>query len=231
MCDLKEGSCPALTGLLPADAPQSIEQLRDQALPCIPLTAGPTWDFNPTGFQAFATQEMEVEFTKLYREYCSKYNSRINPIDFQHALFCLAGLMKVNLLPFILEGENNPKYFISNGVTPPLPPKLLIPRKTSGDWTADCFVARFRKFEEMFNGGYERWPNPIAWLEAEMENEERQNRRMRPWKLAVEKGEKEPRNPPVIAWENLQSLKWLTRGDHSEYPKPLISKVSFSYLH
>jgi hypothetical protein len=198
-------------------------------MPCIPLDASPAWDFDPRGFQAFATQDMEREFTELYRDYYSKYNSKIIPIDFQHALFCLTGLMKVGLIPFVLEGQNNPKFFIANGVTPPLPPKLLIPRKTTGDWTVDCFIARFRKFEEVFNGGYERWPNPIAWLEAEMGYEERRNWIIRPRKLVFNKGEKESRDPPVVPWEKLHSLKWQTKGDFSEYPKPLLPKVIFSY--
>jgi hypothetical protein len=163
---------------------------------------------------------MEAEIMKLYRGYRGKYHSSILPNDFQHALFCLAGLMKMELISFVLEGQNNPKFFIPNGVTPPLPPRLLKPRRTSGDWTVDCFLARFGKFEMMFRAGYERWPNPIAWLEAEMDREEIQGQRMKPWKLVVEKGEKEPKDPPAVDWEILQRLTWATRGNYSYYPKP-----------
>ncbi len=230
MCDLKQDFCPALTELLSQNAAESPEELQDQAMPCIPLTAGPTWDFSTKGFQAFATQEMDIEVTRLYREYCSKYHSNILTRDFQHAIFCLAGLMKVELIPFVLEGQNNPKFF-ANGVTPPIPPKLLKPRRTSGDWTVDCFIARFGMFETIFNGGYEQWPNPIAWLEAEMAIEEIRGQNPRPWKLVVEKGQKEPKDPPVIDWEILQRLNWATRGNYSQYPKPVHINVSSFVLH
>jgi hypothetical protein len=231
MSDLKltPESPPALQPLPVAGAPRTLEQFYDQAMPCIPLTDGPTWGFSPRDFQAFATQEMEVEFANLYREYCSKYGSKILPIDFQHALFCVAGLMKADLIPFVFVGQNDPKFF-HQGVTPPLPPKLLIPRRTASDWTVDCFVARFAKFEKMFNGGFECWPNPIAWLEAEMNYEESRGRAVRPWKLIFEKGEKQAKEPPVIDWEKLQSLKWQTRGSYSQYPKPLIQKVNFPFF-
>jgi hypothetical protein len=226
LCDIKKGSCPALLDLPPRETPRSMEQLQDQAMPCIPLIDSPTWDFSTNGFQAFADREMEVEFTHLYREYCGRYRSNVLTIDFQHALFCLAGLVKVDLITFVLEGQNNPKFFISNGVTPPRQPKLLIPRRTSANWTVDCFVARFLRFGEMFNGGYERWPSPVAWLEAELDREGIRGQRMRPWKLVTGKGEKEPKEPPVIDWETLQRLKWQTRGDYSQYPKPIPIQVS-----
>ena len=224
MCDLKQNSCPALTEFLPQKARIFEEELPDQAMPCIPLTAGPVWDFSSKGFQAFATHEMDLEFTRLYRDYCNKYRTKILPIDFQHALFCLAGLMEANLIPFVSEGQNNPKFF-ANGVTPPIPPKLLKPRRTSGDWTVDCFIARFGMFEAIFNGGYERWPNPVAWLEAEIALEEIRGQKPRPWKLVLEKGEMEPKDPPVIDWEILQRLKWATRGNYSQYPKPMKPNV------
>lgn len=225
MCDIKKGSCPALVDLPPREAPRSSEELRDQAMPCIPLTSGPTYDFSPGGFQAFATQDMKLKFTELYRAYCSQYHAAIPPFDFQHALFCLSGLMKAELVQFVLEGQNDPKYFLK-GSTPPLPPKLLKPRHTSRDWTVDCFVARFGRFENIFSGDFERWPNPIAWLEAEMDREEFQNQIIKPGRSVVEKGEKVPEEPPVIDWETLQSLKWLTGGNHSQYPKPMVSQVS-----
>jgi hypothetical protein len=224
MCDLKQNSCPALTEFLPQKARIFDEELPDQAMPCIPLTAGPVWDFSSKGFQAFATHEMDLEFTRLYRDYCNKYRTKTLPIDFQHALFCLAGLMEANLIPFVSAGQNNPKFF-ANGVTPPIPPKLLMPRRTSGDWTVNCFIARFGKFEAIFNGGYERWPNPIAWLEAEIALEEVRGQKPRPWKLVLEKGEKEPKDPPVIDWEILQRLKWATRGNYFQYPKPMKPNV------
>jgi hypothetical protein len=58
-----------------------------------------------------------------------------------------------------------------------------------------------------------------------MDREEGQNQMMRPWKLVVEEGEKEPKEPPVIGWETLQRLKWFTRGNHSQYPKPMFPQV------
>lgn len=226
MCDIqKSPNCPALTDLQPREALGSSEEFQDQAMQCIPLIASPTWDFNPNGFQACATQEVEAEVTNLYREYCSRYRATILPIDFQHCLFCLAGLVKVELISFVLAGQNDPKNFILNGAIPPLPLKVLNPRRTSCGWSVDCFIARFERFERIFKGGYERWPNPVAWLEAEMDREECQNQMMRPWKLVVEEGEKEPKEPPVIGWETLQRLKWFTRGNHSQYPKPMFPQV------
>ncbi|PMD53795.1 uncharacterized protein K444DRAFT_618987 [Hyaloscypha bicolor E] len=129
--------------------------------------------------------------------------------------------MKVELISFVLESQNDPKYFVPNGVTPLLPLKVLNPRRTSRGWSVDCFIARFERFERIFKGGYERWPNPVAWLEAEIDREECQNQTMRPWKLVVEEGEKEPKEPPVICWETLQRLKWFTSENYSQYPKPM----------
>ncbi|KAE9366182.1 hypothetical protein N431DRAFT_352019, partial [Stipitochalara longipes BDJ] len=130
--------------------------------------------------------------------------------------------VKVKFVPFVLEGQNIPKYFPPHE-TPSLLSRLLKPRRTSLGWTVDCFVARFGRFEKLFNDGYERWPNPIAWLEAEMDREDVLGQQIRPWKLVVENGEKEPKEPPVIDWETLQSLQWLTRGDYSKYPKSTFS--------
>jgi hypothetical protein len=130
-----------------------------------------------------------------------------------------------------LESQNDPKYFVPNGVTPLLPLKVLNPRRTSRGWSVDCFIAGFERFESIFKGGYERWPNPVAWLEAEMDREECQNQTMRPWKLVVEEGEKEPKEPPVICWETLQRLKWFTSENYSQYPKPMFPLVrAHSYL-
>jgi hypothetical protein len=226
MCDIqKSPNCPALTNLQPREALGSSEEFQNQAMQCIPLIASPTWDFNPNGFQACVTQEVEAEVTNLYREYCNRYRATILLIEFQHYLFCLAGLVKVELISFVLAGQNDPKYFVPNGATPPLPLKVLSPRRTSRGWSVDCFIARFERFERIFKGGYERWPNPVAWLEAEMDREKCQNQVMRPWKLVVEEGEKEPKEPPVIGWETLQRLKWFTRGNHSRYPKPMFPQV------
>jgi hypothetical protein len=231
MCDLRltSDSCPALQPLPSIDTPRSLKQIYEQPMPSIPLTANSTLDFSPRDFQAFATQERKGEFVQLYEKYCSKYKSGIFMPDFERALFCLVGLMNADLVPFLLEGQNDPKFY-HQGITPLLPPKLLVPRRTAGDWTVDCFVARFGKFENTFSGGYERWPSPIAWLEAEMKYEVCQGQDVRPCKLIFVKGEKEPKDPPVIAWERLQGLKWQTRGNHSQYPKPLIPKVMFPFF-
>jgi hypothetical protein len=122
---------------------------------CIPLTSSPTYDFSPNGFQVFAAQDMELKFTELYTAYCSQYHAAILPIDFQEAFFCLCELMKAELIPFALDGQNGPKYFLKSS-TPPFPPNLLKLQRTSRDWTVDCFVTRFGRFEKMFNGGFER---------------------------------------------------------------------------
>ena len=217
--DIRKDSCPALTDLPPP------EDFQDNAVPTISLTINSPWDFSTLGFQACVRPESDAKLTILRNQYFLKYRSEIAPTDFQHALFCLAGLMEKDLVPFVLEGQNNPKFFLHYGVTPPKSPVVLKPRRTSFDWTVDCFVARFRRFENLFNDGYERWPNPIAWLEAEMDREYYQGQQVQPWKLVTEKGEKEPRNPPIIDWETLQNLKWDTIGDYSHYPKTMLSQV------
>jgi hypothetical protein len=217
--------CPALRDLPLPEALSSQDEYQDHALPAVSITLNSPWDFSPFGFQAEIQRENDIELTALYAKYIRKYRTSISPKDFQQALFCLAGLMKAELVPFVLEGQNNPKYFRPHGVTPPELPKLLKPRRTSLGWTVDCFIARFERFEKLFNGGYERWPNPIAWLEAEIDREEVQGQQVRPWKLVAEKGQKEPKEPPVIDWETLQRLKWSTRGDYSKYPKSTISQV------
>jgi len=192
VCKIREGSCAATTDLPTPD------NLQGHALPTVSLTPNQTWDFDPFGFQACVAQESDAELTLLRENFRVKYGYEIAPNDFQQALFCLAGLMKNELIPFVLEGQNTAKYFLPYGVTPPKPSKLLIPRRTSLDWTIDCFVARFGRFEKLFNGGYECWPNPIAWIEAEIDREEVQREAVRPWRLVSARGERELMEPPVV---------------------------------
>jgi hypothetical protein len=109
------------------------DEYQDHTLPAVSIAFKSPWDFSPFGFQAEIQRENDIELTALYAKYIRKDRTSISPKDFQHALFCLAGLMKAELVPFVLEDQNNPKYFLSYGVTPPELPKLLKPRRTSLD--------------------------------------------------------------------------------------------------
>lgn len=126
---------------------------------------------------------------------------------------------------FIQRSQNNPLYFVP-GVTPPLPPKNVLPLRTTGGWTVDCFIARFANFENFLEGlNLVQVPNPIFWLEAVLEDELRRQDRgtgyqvMRPWKGTVN-GD---RVDQVMNWEILAGLEWTQR--EGCYPRPFVAPV------
>jgi hypothetical protein len=105
--------------------------------------------------------------------------------------------------------------------------KNVLPLRTTGGWTADCFLVRFRKFEDFLDRlDLVQVSNPINWLEAELEDEVRLedqgrgNQVMRPWKGRVD-GD---RVQPVVDWDTLRGLKW--EHQHNCYPKPFEQPVS-----
>ncbi|XMA09321.1 hypothetical protein WAI453_002112 [Rhynchosporium graminicola] len=62
-------------------------------------------------------------------------------------------------------------------------------------------------------------PNPINWLEAEMNNEARLKKLQMPWEISVK-----DRDNSIISWELLKTLQLKTRGDTKTYPKSLVPK-------
>lgn len=217
--DLIMNSGPALTNF--DAAPKGTDRAPP---PHIELEDKPKWDFNTVGFQAVTVPGDDIVDSK-YIEFKRHYpNVRINSVDFQHAAFCLAGIVKQGLVNFLFEGQNDRRYFVKNQ-TPVKEPAMVIPLRTAVGWTVDCFLARFEKFQDIYTkAGYAQIPNPINWLEAEMANEERLKRKKQPWSI-----EPTMKDDSVVSWELLKAMPFRTRGDSKEYPKSLIPKVS-SYI-
>jgi hypothetical protein len=220
--DLSPGSCPALK---PCPAVPASE-IENKSIPeYFSLAAPLQWDFDPGGFQAFTDDDA---LDAKYLAFSKRYRLNISPLDFQHALFCLAGLEKVGLISFTLVGCNDVRYF-KKSLTPPIPPKLKTPTKTHRNWTIDCFLARFERYQTLFKSRdgrllYERFPNPIAWLEAYMDYEVVSGNLQQPGYMDIEE-DGYYMDESVISWQFLKGLKWETRGDYSQYPKPLFPLV------
>ncbi|KAL5317797.1 hypothetical protein ACEPPN_014897 [Leptodophora sp. 'Broadleaf-Isolate-01'] len=175
----------------------------DQAPPHMILEDKPVWNFNTGGFQAYAAPGNDIIVTK-YEEFQKKYPGVSTTVaDFQHAAFCLAGMLKAGFVNFLYEGQNDRRYFVKS-ITPPQEAKLVDPLRTPQD-----------------DDIYAKIPNPINWLEAEMDNEARQKIVKRPWKIDIDSEE-----DSVVSWELLKVMRFKTEGDSREYPKSLIPKAS-----
>jgi hypothetical protein len=219
--DLHSVHCTALQGLPMSVWSQSNE---DEIVPYISVTSKPKWNFDVSGFEAFPTEGHAADFQAKYLKFVQKYKYQLHPINFQHAAFCLVGLEKAGLISFVQEGRNDQRN-VFQGQIPPLLPTRRVPWHVSKDWTVDCFLARFRKFEGIFGGNsYTQHPNPILWLEAEMEYEERLNRKKNPWKQEFNAQALEE-SDVVVDWAFLKNVKWQTRGEFDQYPKPATPKV------
>lgn len=101
---------------------------------------------------------------------------------------------------------------------------MLVPRKATGGWTVDCFLARFSKYEGSMNfWRVDQAFNPIVWLEAELARETRQlaagvTAVMLPFKGCNLSGNPVP---AVVDWELLMNLEW--RGPLCmRYPQPYV---------
>ena len=230
---------PALQKIPEDYSSRSVERLQDNGMhmPCISIASNPKWNFDPKGFQARIIREREEEFKNKHEEFKQKYGSHVSLLDFQHAAFCLVGLEKVGLVSFVHQPLNDPRYF-KQGQTPFLAPKIVLPLKASQGWTVDCFLARFAKFEEV-KELYKlvNYPNPIRWLESELETEMKLYERgdgyhlMRPWKGNVANEEVQP----VVTWDILKGLEWQSPDASMEYPRSFIPQVhpplfSYTYL-
>jgi hypothetical protein len=219
--DLHSFHCKALQGLPTSIWSQSNE---DVIVPYISVTSKPKWNFDVSGFEAFPTEDYAADFQAKYLEFVQKYKCQLHPINFQHAAFCLVGLEKAGLISFVQEGRNDQRN-VFQGQIPPLLPTRRVPWHVSKDWTVDCFLARFGKFEGTFGGNnYAQHPNPVLWLEAEMEHEERLNRKKNPWKQELNAQVLEE-SDVVVDWAFLKNVKWQTRGEFDQYPKPTTPKV------
>jgi hypothetical protein len=219
--ELHSVHCTALQGLPTSflSQPGKVE-----TVPCISVISSPKWNFDPNGFEAFPTEDYAADFEAKYQEFVHKYRCQLHPIKFQHTAFCLVGLEKAGLISFVQQGQNNQRYFVPHQTL-----SLLLTRKVpwhaSKDWTVDCFLARFGKFESTFGGdNYAQYPNPVLWLEAEMEYEERLNRTKYPWKQQFN-GKAIEESDVVVDWAFLKNVKWQTRGEFNQYPKPTTTKV------
>ncbi|KAK0109569.1 hypothetical protein ONS95_002255 [Cadophora gregata] len=212
--DLVMDSCPALSNF------DATPKGPDLAPPHVVLEDKPTWDFNTAGFQAITAPGDDIVDSK-YIDFKRQYPTvRINSVDFQHAAFCLAGLLKQGMISFLHEGQNDRRFFVGNQ-TPVKHPAFVTPLRTARGWTVDCFLARFERFQDIYTTEtYAQIPNPVNWLEAEMANEARLERWNVPWSIESDK-----KDDSVVSWELLKVMPFRTRGDSKEYPKSLIPKA------
>ncbi|KAL2068685.1 hypothetical protein VTL71DRAFT_15023 [Oculimacula yallundae] len=218
---LKMDSCPALTTTLDL-TPKGPGRVP----PHMSLEGHPKWDFNTGGFQAFALPGYNIVGAK-YEEFAQKYTTvHVTLPDFQQGIFCLAGLLKVDLVEFLQEGQNDRRYFVKN-LTPPKPAEFVTPRRTCSGWTVDCFLARFAKYHAIYctDNTFAQIPNPINWLEAEMDSEALLERKQQPWEISVS-----GKDDSVISWEELKTFDLQTRGDSKTYPKSIIPKTPRTLL-
>jgi hypothetical protein len=58
---------------------------------CVTIGCNPKWNFDPRGFQGRTSRDIEDRSYKLFLDFTKKHGSNISHLDFQHALFCLAG--------------------------------------------------------------------------------------------------------------------------------------------
>jgi hypothetical protein len=173
---------PALTQLPPqGDYTPVADEHLTQTMPCIPLSAGPKWNFDPRlQFQPLVKSYTRQKLAKRFEEFREKYGySRLSWGEFQQAAFCLVGLKVAGFISFISGQEDD----------------RARPLATVEGWTIDCFLARYKKFVAFIDHmKFAQCPNPIYWLEAELEDESRLKRKglgfqvVRPWKgLVAEK--------------------------------------------
>ena len=203
--------CPAVR------TPRNFEDIKAAALSEIEISSDPIWNFNPNLVQAAAqsaTQNMIQIFETLHSEFQEKYKSRMSFEDFNHATFCLAGLLAAGLIPFDIEGQYDPRFYTGEE-NPSLPPKPKQPLRTGKGWTVDCFIARFNKWRISFvPDKFVRYPNPILWLEAHMEHEAVTKSFKKPWKGKVD----DAAIKVVLEWDKLKSLQWRVQPVLAEYP-------------
>ncbi|KAF4629348.1 hypothetical protein G7Y89_g8804 [Cudoniella acicularis] len=222
MSDVKasRGRCPALMAVAPK--PGSLDHASS---PPVHINVDSKWNFDTRGFRAQISQEHARFLDDKAAEFRRKYNSRIDDMTFRHAAFCLVGLKRADLINFVYVGDNDKKYFVPN-ITPPRTPKLKVPLETALGWTVDCFIARFWKFEKEFvdNDDYVRVPNPILWLEAQLQDEAYRHEMntgfvvTKPWRGKVSIEKEAESIPAVLDWNTLMNLEWV-RNDAARYPR------------
>jgi hypothetical protein len=158
--------CPALKQLPPLEGYLLVpdEGFYNQGMPCVSLMTDQTWNFDPRLRFKPAVLDGKYEFKSKFWEFKEKYNySNLSWLEFQQAVFCLVGLEKAGLVSFVHAWKNDSRS-----------PKLVKPPITIGGWTVDCFLARFVKFMAFVHRmNFAQCPNPIYWLEAELEDEYR----------------------------------------------------------
>lgn len=216
--DLKFGNlaiCPALKGCP-----------NDQALEGNPpeyfsIGATPKWNFDPSGLQAYPSRDYRIVET-CYYDFTSKYRIKISMLDFMHASFCLAMLMKHGLVSFTKVGRNDLPINLKQIKPLPFDSEFKLPLETCAEWSADSFIARFELYRKTFSGrsgiAFERYPNPIAWLEAQLNYEQVMYMKTEPWRLKRNMNG-ELLDDSVVSWDSLKNARWELHGTYSGYPK------------
>jgi hypothetical protein len=170
--------------------------------PCVPLSTDPKWNFDPRPRPQQRVDGITGQaFKGKYEIFKATYNyPELSWDQFQQAAFCLVGLK---------DGG-----FVSS----------LKVQPHEEAWTIDCFLSRWGKFEQFFRKMcFFQTPNPLYWLEAEMDDELKHHirgtacRMMRPWKGLVEGNAV----PAIVDWDTLRRLEWKRKD--SVYPRPFSS--------
>lgn len=211
--------CPALTPHPPAKGyyPVPDKYFHDQSFPCVSRMSEPKWNFDPRiEIQPRVKGDVGDELRKKWTEFRDTYKYwGFSWDEFQRAVYCLVGLDKAGFVCFQDQKGDSKQQ------------NAAMPLATSSGWTVDCFLTRFRKYVTFIERlSFLQCPNPIYWLEAELDDEDRLLQRgyycllMRPWKGRVDGKEVEP----VVTWETLKDLEW--QQINACYPQPSVQMVS-----
>lgn len=125
--------------------------------------------------------------------------------EFLRIAFCLAGLVHLDLIPFKYDELGN---------------RL----GTRDEWFADDFLVRWVDYQNFVNKFHlVQCPNPAKWMTAQLNEEERLEKKKQPWKGEID-GVRQA--GPIMEWDFLMGLEW-KQGQGERYPREFSSKVSF----
>ncbi|KAL3428319.1 hypothetical protein PVAG01_01828 [Phlyctema vagabunda] len=218
--------CPALqqiTGPLQHNG----QEIQDEGVPCILIASNPEWNFEIRNLpQPVPSFSAEMMLRLKYAAFNASYFCSISFPDFMLALYCLSGLLVSDFVRISETSNDDEAYHIAE------PAHQSDRFRSPSGWTVDCFLARFDVFRQFVQGmGLTRVPNPLRWLEAELQDELRLSKQgyslRQPWKGEVGNAGQ----VPIFTWEMLRDLNWIVpmiypqRCTAVETPHPHVQDV------
>lgn len=205
----------------------------------------PQWDFNPHQLSIKPKSSDLAHVQALYLAFCKRNESKITFNSFCQALYCLVGLERANLIPFVYvkvdKKTRKKKEDVYYHDKAPSGWIRVEPWKIGGEWTTDCLIARWERYlayfpaptrpvslEELVQKSLTfkevvSTPNPVDWLVAELVDEEKLvNQKPNLLVFKPFKGWIQGSYHAGIAWEDFEHLKWdvsVTDGGDGEYPR------------